>query len=630
MIPIASFPDYTKNTAATIAMVLGTLLFAPARVLRFRPRWFDLPMLGWCLCGIITCLQNDLGLYDGLSDALGQFMNWGLPYLLGRVYFSDAEGLRLFTVAIVIGGLTYVLPCLWEVRMSPNLLGYIYGATTWQGTRLGGYRPHVFFGTGLECGLWMTVASLTAWWLWWCGILTKIGGKSFGKIWLPILLGTTILCRSTGAFFLLAGGIVVLWASTRYRTRVLLLALVLFAPAYVGLRIPNLWSGQELVRLFKDYFSTLRAESLAYRFMCEDLLIVKAVEQPVFGWGGWGRSAVYFDEDGDRTKHVPTDGLWIIVLGTKGFVGLTLFYLALVLPAILFLWRFPATMWRIPNVAPTALAATLLGLYMIDCLLNGFINIIYVSLAGAIIGMTPAQLGVSLARGRGVNTLATWANRVSGRTAIGAGLGLDKVNGGMAQQALSLGLEGVGAADRCRSLGRSLKLDGRFAEAQTAWRQALDILTRLTALHPDASDLQRRWCDCANDLAWLLLSQPNPDSRDPALALTLASRVVEKCADSSVYRNTLGVAYFRTGDFETAVTTLNRAIALGGGGTSFDHIFLAMAHARLGNREESRRCLVQAIFQKEKEHPGHAELTRFCDEAHSIITADPNTRAVAL
>ena len=59
-------------------------------------------------------------------------------------------------------GLPYVLPCLWEVRMSPNLLGYIYGATTWQGTRLGGYRPHVFFGTGIECGMWMTAMSLTA------------------------------------------------------------------------------------------------------------------------------------------------------------------------------------------------------------------------------------------------------------------------------------------------------------------------------------------------------------------------------------------------------------------------------------------------------------------------------------
>ena len=93
-ISISSLPDYSKNTAATMAMVLGTLLFAPSRILRFRPHLFDLPMLGWCLCGIASSLQNGLGLYDGLSDALRQFLYWGLPYLLGRLYFSDVEGLR--------------------------------------------------------------------------------------------------------------------------------------------------------------------------------------------------------------------------------------------------------------------------------------------------------------------------------------------------------------------------------------------------------------------------------------------------------------------------------------------------------------------------------------------------------
>jgi tetratricopeptide (TPR) repeat protein len=601
-IPISNFPDYSKNTAASIAMLLGTLLFAPGRVLRFRPRYFDLPMLGWCLCGIASSLQNGLGLYDGLSDALRQFLYWGLPYVLGRLYFSDVEGLRVFTVAMVFGGLAYVLPCLWEVRMSPNLLEYIYGSANWQGTRLGGYRPHVFFNTGLECGMWMTAASLTAWWLWRCGILTKIGGISFGRIWLPILLGTTLLCRSTGALVLLALGIGVLWASTRYRTRALLLALVLFEPVYVGLRIPNLWSGHELVRFIKDYFNADRAQSLEYRFNCENLLIVKAIEQPVFGWGGWDRSRVYFDDEYRDEYHVvPTDGLWIITLGTKGYVGLILFYLALELPVILFLWRFPATMWRIPGVGPAALAATLLGLYMIDCTMNGFVNIIYVSLAGAIITMAPTQLRIN-------------PHPISGR---------------VLQRTLPLGSEALAAADRYRSLGRSLKSEGRFAQAQVAWRQALDILTRQAVLYPADSDLQRRWCDCANDLAWLLLNHPDPDLREPTLALALARRVVEKCSDSSAYWNTLGVAYFRTGDFETAISALDCAIVLGDGGSSFDHIFLAMAHARLGNQEESRRYLAHAMFQKEKDYPTHPELARFCDEAQSISIAGPDTGVVA-
>ena len=62
-----------------------------------------------------------------------------------------------------------------------------------------------------------------------------------------------------------------------------------------------------------------------------------------------------------------------------------------------------------------------------------------------------------------------------------------------------------------KAWGGALKSAGRFAEAQVAWHQALDILTRLTVLHPEGTELQRRWCDCANDLAWLLLS--HPDSR---------------------------------------------------------------------------------------------------------------------
>ena len=72
-------------------------------------------------------LYNGLGLYDGLSGMLGQILLWGLPYLVGRLYFSNLEGLRVFTVAMVIGGLLYVLPCHWEMRMSPHLLRPIYG-----------------------------------------------------------------------------------------------------------------------------------------------------------------------------------------------------------------------------------------------------------------------------------------------------------------------------------------------------------------------------------------------------------------------------------------------------------------------------------------------------------------------
>ena len=56
-IPISGLPDFSKNMAATVGMLLGTLIFAPDRILSFRPRWFDLPMLLWCFCGIASSLS---------------------------------------------------------------------------------------------------------------------------------------------------------------------------------------------------------------------------------------------------------------------------------------------------------------------------------------------------------------------------------------------------------------------------------------------------------------------------------------------------------------------------------------------------------------------------------------------
>ena len=594
VIQISNFPDYSKNTAATIGMMLGAVFFDSTRIFKFRPRWFDVPMMVWCFCGVVTSLQNDLGVYDGLSDALRQLMYWGLPYLLGRLYFSDPEGLKSFAVAMVIGGLAYVLPCLWEMRMSPQLLGNVYGIAGWGGTRFGGFRPRVFFRTGLELGMFMTAVSLTAWWFWRCGVVKRLRAIPFGSVLLPILLGTTVLCRSTGALILLAGGMVVLWASIRFKTRLLLVALILVGPIYAGLRIPNLWSGTEIVALAEQFINAERAQSLGYRFMCEELLVAKALERPVFGWGGWGRSAVYFDDDYRDFDHmVPTDGLWIISLGTKGYVGLSLLYLVMELPAMLFLWRFPVRLWHHPQTAPLLLAVTLLGLYMIDCILNGFVNIIYVTVAGGLMGITPAQLGV----------------------------GSLKQAGATCEVAL---------VDQCRSLGRVSKEQGKLDEAQAAWRRALHILTELVARDPASPDLLRRWCDCANDLAWLQLNHPTLVSGNLVSTLTLARQVIQKCSNCGVYWNTFGVACFRADDFNGAIAAFNRSRALANGGTPFDHIFLAMAHARLGNQEQSRRWLAEAMIRMEKDYPGHSELSRFYEEARSTLAMCSEAAVTAL
>src|SRR5205823_3656740 len=196
----------------------------------------------------------------------------------------------------------------------------------------------------------------------------------------------------------------------------------------------------------------------------------------------------HFSADEDPNTAIAFDGMWTIIFGYRGFVGLALLYLILELPAMLFVRNFPVRLWGHPRVAAASLAATLLGLYTIDCTFNGYINIIYVSLAGGLIGLRPVHLGIgpqagrgSVAAGRptGPRLRRAGITRLAGRA---AGVGIESTEGSRRPQIAGK----AGLADRYRNLGRSLKEQGRLAEAEAAWRQALDLWTARAATPSDA------------------------------------------------------------------------------------------------------------------------------------------------
>src|SRR5688500_6239720 len=101
------------------------------------------------------------------------------------------------------------------------------------------------------------------------------------------------------------------------------------------------------------------------------LFVARAMEQPMFGWAGWGRFFAV-DEKGEAIG-VP-DGLWIILLGQGGIVALGLFSLVMLLPPLLWIKRCPARLWTHPAAAPAAALAVVLALHMIDNLMNAMIN----------------------------------------------------------------------------------------------------------------------------------------------------------------------------------------------------------------------------------------------------------------
>ena len=127
-IPFPGLPDLTKVTATSFGVLLGALIFDSGRLMRFRPSWVDIPIVAWCLSPLAASITNGLGVYDGLSASLDQIAAWGVPYLMGRLYLTDLASLRDLAIGILIGGLIYVPLCLIEIRLSPQLHRWVYGA----------------------------------------------------------------------------------------------------------------------------------------------------------------------------------------------------------------------------------------------------------------------------------------------------------------------------------------------------------------------------------------------------------------------------------------------------------------------------------------------------------------------
>src|SRR5262249_56036285 len=81
-----------------------------------------------------------------------------------------------------------------------------------------------------------------------------------------------------------------------------------------------------------------------------------------------------------------------------------------------------------------------------------------------------------------------------------------------------------------------------------------------------------------NELARYLVTGP-PNERDPETALPLAKKAVALMPGKWMYRNTLGVVYYRLGRYERAAETLERNLRQSNEeSAACDLFFLAMCH----------------------------------------------------
>lgn len=266
-----------------------------------------------------------LSIYDVFSMTMST-VTMLLPFLLARRYLNTPEAAASLLRALVIGGLAYSMLCLIEIRLSPQLHNWIYGFFTHsflQHIRGGGYRPMVFIEHGLRVGIFMAIALLAAIALYKETRASNVSkhksskGLPYGLIalWLFVIL---FLVKSLGAM-LIALILIPLLLFTRPRLQ------MLAAAALAGMVIlyPMLRSSgvvpTDFIYETAAAFDVDRANSFKGRLDNEDILLDKAAAKPVFGWGGWGRSRVY--DAGSGKDISTTDGTWVIIFGSQGWIG---------------------------------------------------------------------------------------------------------------------------------------------------------------------------------------------------------------------------------------------------------------------------------------------------------------------
>jgi hypothetical protein len=200
-------------------------------------------------------------------------------------------------------------------------------------------------------------------------------------------------------------GVITLYLMKRMRTRVPVVLLMVLPLAYMYARATQLWSARDLVRLTARCVNQERADSLQDRLHEEDLISARAMERPAFGWGGYNRMQPTDATTGQQILR-GVDGLWIILLGSTGLVGLTSWAASMILPHARLLWNDGAPGWTRPEAAALVTLAAILILHVIDCLFNGLLNPVFVMAAG---GLGAFKFGQRSAHGTrmpaaGVNT----------------------------------------------------------------------------------------------------------------------------------------------------------------------------------------------------------------------------------
>jgi hypothetical protein len=355
---------------------LWAVLATPDVFQRLRPKVLDLLCIWFLVSPIFTSISNGFDLRDGLSSSFNNFAVWCLPYILGRAYLVDLETRHAFVKYFIVSCLL-LLPLYWvEVVMSPQLHRWVYGYSAQpfiQSIRFGAYRPALFFSHGLEASKWLAHGLTMATSI----FLMKTAQESPLNILIKLfLLGmlfiTLLLTKSSYIFFITVVMMAVVIFDRLLQSPYFLLLITSTVPTFIYLRIQGTITGEKLLNYLVKFFGEDRIQSVAYRFLHENLFLKYHFHRPWLGWAGYARNNFVDPISGITISTY--DSAWIVQLSIFGINGLLAFYLFLGFAYCLALFNIAPS----PNKQGVQYClAVFLGLTFVDSLLNTQFNLFY-------------------------------------------------------------------------------------------------------------------------------------------------------------------------------------------------------------------------------------------------------------
>jgi hypothetical protein len=399
--PIAFFhiphmPILDKDVLPAGSAMLACLIFRRKVLAGARPgRGYDLFIVTQIVGVLGTVLTNRdpvvfgprvfqaLEWFDFASSTNQIITFWFPVFILGRVIFRSRQDLEDLLIVMLIAGLVYTPFIFIEMRFSPQLNMWIYGyhQTSFEQTLRGsGYRPMVFMRHGLNLALFLVMTIIAG------AVLVKNRRRVFGMPALPFvvyLIVVLLLCRSAGSIIYAAVAVpLIAFTSARIQIRwARVLAVLVFS--YPLLRTLGLIPVETLVGLATSAFGALRADSMAFRLRQEALVMDRALQRIVFGWGGYSRPFMHDPITGDDRYII--DGFWVIQIATRGAVGFVAVFGMLCLPV----WRAARTCARLSNRRDRAIVAGLalmVAFWAVDLIPNACIDAYLVFILGALAG----------------------------------------------------------------------------------------------------------------------------------------------------------------------------------------------------------------------------------------------------